>query len=437
MHQDPSAEQARGVDISGRQLFLNRTPEGSRLLVLGTDDKHAQVHFDTMWIWGERVNIDQVANTADVKGPGKMRLLSSTDLEGKKLDKPSDMLVRWRHSMLFEGAEKTIKYEGNVQATQVASSVQCAAMKVILDRTVWLNPDLRPAGPEGKDSPKIDQVFCYRDPTEPDAPKPAAARPVTIIEDTVDAKEVRLKYQQLEGTHVEVFNNPDKNEYRIVAKSSGGEPLNLRIWQPGSKDALAEKPAPKKEDPKPKARKPGELADDEEMKLTLVRCSNGRMTAFNQRRRVVFLVDDRGGEIVVVHAGSANPFAKISLGEGNLPPGAVYLKCEQSLDIWSRATGRTVKDAEGKDVPETFIEMEAKTKVRVRTDEFYGDADKVGYVEEKGTITFEGRSESPVNLWRFKGAGVKPEPLSGVKIVYEMKTKGFTVTGASGVGGGR
>ena len=88
------------------------------------------VRFDKLTMFGFDIVIDQTRNTSAIKGEGSMEIIAATDMEGKKLEKPTTMTIYWKHKMDFYGTDKLIYYHGAVQAYQEASRLKCEWMQV-------------------------------------------------------------------------------------------------------------------------------------------------------------------------------------------------------------------------------------------------------------------------------------------------------------------
>lgn len=366
-----------------------------------------------------------------------MELLSATDMEGKKLEKPTQMTVHWKHKMDFLGADRLIYYHGGVQAFQEGSRLRCEWMQVLLDRPVYLDRERQKAAPkppprpgakpgEETDNPKVDTVMCFHLPKDDDVPRPKVIQPVTAVEETREGGKL-VKVQVIRAPELVVVNTPLENKktrHEMDAPAHDIMPGEVRIWQAGQKDDKAAEsgsPAPgaPKTDPARKdapPRKKGELGPDEEMKLTVVQYA-GRMKAEDLRRRAVFWKNVR-----VVHLPADKPTIPVDLREGEVPKGAVYLEARDTLEVFTRV--QRERDADGKEVDVSYQEMIATGNVRVRKQgEFFGDADRVAYSELKGTVTFYGTTRNPAVLNKFKGQGIKPETHAGRTIIYHLKTK--------------
>lgn len=450
-HQDAATKDKQGTDVAGQTVDIQAYPEGDRMVVLGvpgsTPKEHrwGVVRSDSLTVFGFDIVIDQRTDTSVVKGEGSMELLSATDMEGKKLEKPTQMTVYWKHKMDFLGADRLIYYHGGVQAYQEGSRLKCEWMQVLLDRPVYLDRDRQKAAPkppprpgtkpgEESDNPKVDTVMCFHLPKDDDVPRPKVIQPVTAIEETRENGKL-VKVQVIRAPELVVVNTPLENKktrHDMDAPAHDLMPGEVRIWQPGQKDdaaADAGSPAPgaPKKDPAKKdapPKKKGELGPDEEMKLTVVQYA-GRMKAEDLRKRAVFWKNVR-----VVHLPADKPTLPVDLREGEIPKGAVYLEARDTLEVFSRV--QRERDADGKEVDVSYQEMDARGNVRVRKQgEFFGDADRVAYSELKGTVTFYGTDRNPAVLNKVKGQGIPTERHAGRTIIYHLKTKQVETSGAT------
>jgi hypothetical protein len=440
-HQAAADKDKQGNDIIGKTVDIQNYTEGYKMIVTGDPtNKEKQdygvVRSDKLTVFGYHIMIDQRNDTGQVKGSGQMEILSTTDADGKKLEKPSKMYILWTHRMDFYGADKLIFYHGDVQAFQDASRCHCEWMQVLLDRPVYLDPERRdnakPKKPEPKpgdpkdkkdneddDNAKIDTIMCFHLPKDEDVPKPKVVRPVTMVEETRENGKV-IKWQSAQGDDIVIVNTPlkdKKSRHEMTVTASATMPGVVRIWQPGSKDAdpgAEKKKEPPKKDAPPK--KKGELGPDEEMKLTIVQFGE-KMWAEDFRKRAKFWTNIR-----VVHLPADRPNLPVDLREGDIPKGAIYMEARDTLEVFS--TMQREKNAEGKEVDVEYQEMIAIGNVRVRKQgEFFGDADKVTYSEQKGTLIFYGSEKNPAVLHRLRGQGVADQPVKGKTLIYYLKEK--------------
>ena len=436
IHQDPTPENDQGVDIAGKSVDMKTYVEGNYLVV--TADPAADpgfVKFDKLTMWGHDIVIDQRNNTSQIKGVGSMQILSATDFEGKKLEKPTIMNIHWKHRMDFYGADKLIYFHGAVQGDQEQSFVKCEWMQVVLDRPLLLAQSTKPKAktkPGAKkedDSPKIDVVLMFNAPKDDDVPRPKAFQPVTVIEQVVENNKL-ISYSSVQASDVMMVNTPtaeNKTGHSMTATSPGTTPGEARMFKPGPKDESPGTPEPKASATKKNApRKKGEIGPDEEMKLTVVQFG-GKMVANDLRKRAVFF-----NNVKVVHLPADRPTLPVDLRESEVPKGAVYLACKDQLEVFT--TVQKEKDKDGQWFDATYQEMKAKGDVRVRKQgEFFGDADMVTYSELKGVLIFYGSKNNPAVITQQRGQGIKDKPLEGEKIYYYTKTKTFEVAGGTGI----
>lgn len=428
VHQDGTKENPQGTDVGGTILDLKTYADGNYLHVQGdpiTKPNPGYVSREKLKMFGPDIIIDQRTNTSNIKGEGSMEILSASNLDGKKLDKPTVMTVYWKHKMEFFGTDKLIYYHGAVQAYQEASRVRCEWMQIVLDRPVYLNQAMKPKTdvktPGDSESAKVDTVLCFHAPKDDDVPRPKVLQPVTIIEETKENNRT-VKFQQIQAPEVVSVTTPGQGEpkkdtHTLTATSAETMPGVVRLWQAGAKDTFltTKDPGPPKKGPAPKK---GDLAADEEMKLTVVQFSE-KMLANDLRKRAKFF-----GNIRVVHLPADRHTLPVDLREGDVPKGAIFLMCRRSLEVSTK--NQIEKDAQGREIEVGYQEMEAEGNVRVRKQgEFFGDADKVTYSELKGVLTFYGSKMNPAVVHQQRGQGVKDKVIESEKIYYYTKTKTF------------
>jgi hypothetical protein len=149
------------------------------------------------------------------------------------------------------------------------------------------------------------------------------------------------------------------------------------------------------------------------------------MIANDLRKRAKFF-----NNIRVVHLAADSATTPVDLREGEIPKGAVYMECRDTLDVFS-TTQKERDPKTGKDIEVAYQEMIGVGSVRVRKQgEFFGDADRVTYSELKGTLTFHGSDTNPATVYQQQGQGVRVKPLIARTVIYNVKTKTFQTEGA-------
>lgn len=390
VHQEGSTSGDDGVDITGETLQMTHFVEGNVLVVTGdvanahTGDP-ASVRMDKTTIIGPEVTINQKENTANVRGGGTMRMPAKSDFNGKNLQKPVDMIVKWRDNMTFDG--RNADFYGHVTATQENSRLTCNDMHVVLDRAVSFKENEK-----GKAPAKVDQVVCDKH---------------VWVEEDVKRNGVRESYKRLEVPSLAM----DNNDGRFTAPGPG----RVTILQRGEDGPLAMGPTPEKAPAKPAAKpsakltsKPGgkKGAAEEPMKLTRV-VFRDRLYANNQTRTATFY-----GGIEMINLPSENP--DVTVDRDHPPEGFMYLTCDQQLKVFSNSNKHQL--------------MEARYRVYIESrGHFFAYSNELKYDEEKEQIILIGSPGNPASLYRVLRKGAEPERIVGMKIYYWRKTNDVKV----------
>jgi len=335
VHRDPlEPSKPRGVDILGRLLIIKGSDDGSVMTVFGSPNKPGEVHQEEMSLLGPQIVLDQIHNTASVKGRGALTMPTNSDLAGGELKQPEVVVIHWRDEMLFRGALRSAEFAGKVYARQGDSWVLCNTMDVKFDRPVYFNQaQKRGAANEKNEKAKIDTVYCHGAPA--DSADAQADLEVKYSQSEYDKDGKLVKAQQL--TAVEM-----KMEAR-ARDAAGGEPHQrveafgpgvYRLWQMGERD-FAPGPAADPVGPRVPQPKPAQpRAAEQEMKLTVVRFA-GRMTAIDKGK--VFQQARFEDNIDVINVPA--PDRAVQIDRHKLPPRSVLLTCSKELVVSSHKIG--------------------------------------------------------------------------------------------------
>jgi hypothetical protein len=305
VHQEPlEPAKPRGVDIIGRLLLIDGSSDGSVMTVFGWPNKLGEVHQEEMSLIGPKVVLDQVRNAAAVEGRGSLTMPTNSDLSGGELARPEVVVVHWRDSMAFNGAQKSAVFVGKAQAIQGESSVQCHTLNVVFDRPMYFNPaQKREAAAKGAgEKAKIDKVLCY--PAPADAADHRSELTVVYNQVDYDKDGKLLKVQQLRVQDLRMeaqAQDPDGRggKYqRVVAEGPG----TLRIWQAGEANPAGPPGGAKGPKPPAPGGKPAEKG--EEMKLTVIKFT-GRMTGEDKGK--VYQIAKFGGDVQAISVPADSP----------------------------------------------------------------------------------------------------------------------------------
>jgi hypothetical protein len=418
----------RGIDIRGRKLKVDGSPDGNILTVYGWSNRPAEVHQEDISLVGPVVELDELHNKASVVGRGALTMPTNSDLSGGELKQPEIVVIHWRDKMDFRGALRSAEFEGKVSAQQGQSWVLCHTMHVTFDRPVYFNQVQRKAAPPKaidpknpnaaqNDKPKIDTVSCF----------PAAA------DSADDKRELFVHYQQLEfdpagkmikSQRMEVL------ELRILAQTqdpSGGEkypsisalgPGKVYIWQPGDKDLdtpLGETNQPKQPmqpmQPMQQGPKPAP-AREEEMKLTIVNFQD-RMTAFDKGKVLQQATFTKDVKVISVPADSPN----MVVDGGMLPPRAMQLTCKDTLIVGTYKKGNAAP----------VQSMDATGNAYLRTETYEGWAEKISLNDQLVVLTADKFGQA-----RVKNRLNRGNDQIGRQITYDRSNGSFSVTGSYG-----
>jgi hypothetical protein len=387
VQQEPATPEDKGVDIRGDHLQLNHFAEGNILVVTGSPRELGRVQLDKLTIQGKIVNIDQRANRSWVNDIGVMQILSASDFEGNKLSQPTQLTIHWNKEMTFDG--KTAIFSGGVTAEQNNSRLACQEMQAVLDRPVSFKEGEKNGPPA-----KVERLVCAHQNND-----------LVIVEDTKFEGSKVVGYQKLLAQEVYVDNKEGKMQ------ATGPGILNLLQLGTAEDDPLAgstnKKTSQSKNAPRGK----------EELQLTRV-IYVGRLHTDNKQRIATFYDD-----VEVYHGPSDDP--DIPLDKAHLPPGFMYMRCKM-LKVWSEALPNGQKNQR----------MLATGQVRIRSVDYWGDAQAIKYDEGTDWIILDG-GESYAHLYHVLAPGAEPEKLEGRKIQYNRKDKTNRIEGGQKIEGSR
>ncbi len=363
--QKPGRPEDQAVEIRGEQLDLHSYPMGHVLQVTG---RPAFVQLDKLFITGPVVNINQPENNAWVTGMGSLKMPSNSNFEGKKLERPADLIVHWKERMAFDG--RIAEFHGGVQASQDSGRLSCQMLQVVLDRPVSLKEQ------EGKrePSPAMHRLLC--------------TGRVRFEDGIFDGNQWRI-FRRVEGDELS-FNNPEG----ILGVSGPGA---VYLLQPGSKEGGLLESSPPAPEVRPKT------AEEQEMKLTRI-LFEGTMIANKNTSIVTF--NDR---VEVFHLPADDP--DVMIDPDRLPPRALWLRCKKLKVLAHRL-----------DSNRSAHEFLATDQVRLELEEFEALADSVKYDESKELLVLEGNGPNKVTILRKRQRGADPEPYRGRRFYYNRKT---------------
>jgi hypothetical protein len=399
------------------------------MTVFGWPNRPGEVHQEDTSLLGPEVKLDQVHNSAFVKGRGALTMPTNSDLSGSELSQPEVVVIHWRDQMDFRGASRFAKFEGKVSARQGESWVLCNTMDVTFDRPVYFNqsqkksnpPKKDPKGPKKKnpngakggkddddDKPKIDTVKCY--PAAGDAADDKTELYVTYNQVEFDPTGKMIKSQRLVAQELRMFarvQDPGGGEMYQRVEADG--PGVLRIWQMGDRDSgpnpngngNKQPPPAQPKGPMPPGARPAN-EDDQEMKLTVVNF-RGRMVAIDKNK--LFQKATFKDNIYVVNVPADSPTLEIP--RYRLPPRAQVLTCSNELIVWTHK----------KPNAPAAQRMDALGNAYMRTDEYDGWGEVISH--DGQVVRLTGSEVLPARVMnRYNRANEQ----AGKRIIYNRAT---------------
>lgn len=151
--QQPSDGEAESLRLIGDRLHLrNASREGEQVLhVFGQPAMIRARGFD---IEGNDIFLDRPNNRTWIEGAGELRLPVKNDpFDGRQLDSPTLLTVWWKEKMLFDG--QTATFLDDVKAALKNSRLQCEEMEVVLTERFSFRDDAGPAP-----TAEVQRVIC-------------------------------------------------------------------------------------------------------------------------------------------------------------------------------------------------------------------------------------------------------------------------------------
>ncbi len=147
------------LHMTGERLHvLNRSKDDQVMTLWGSP---AHVRDRGMHIEGREIFLDRAANQSRVNGSGLLQLPVKRSLDGKELQEPKPLDVWWTESMTFDGLNA--KFFGNVRAVLnnegMRSNMRCEEMDVLLSERISFAEN-RGSEELDQSNSEIARVYC-------------------------------------------------------------------------------------------------------------------------------------------------------------------------------------------------------------------------------------------------------------------------------------
>jgi hypothetical protein len=150
--QQPREGDEEPLHLSGEKLHMrNASRDGQQVLhIFGQPAIIRARGFD---IEGNEVFLDRPNNRTWIEGAGALRLPVKNDFDGRKLARPALLTVWWKEKMLFDG--QTAVFLDDVKAALSDSRLQCEEMEVVLTERLSFRQDASPPA-----QAEVKRVIC-------------------------------------------------------------------------------------------------------------------------------------------------------------------------------------------------------------------------------------------------------------------------------------
>ncbi len=150
--QQPRQGNEEPLHLTGEKLHMRDASRNGQQ-VLHIFGQPAVIRARGFDIEGPEVFLDRLNNRTWIEGAGALRMPVKNDFEGQKLTSPALLTVWWKEKMLFDG--QTATFLNGVKAALSDSRLQCEEMEVVLTKRMSFQDDSGPAS-----QAEVRRVIC-------------------------------------------------------------------------------------------------------------------------------------------------------------------------------------------------------------------------------------------------------------------------------------
>ena len=296
---------------------------------------------------GDEVCLDRFNNRAWVDGAGQLNLPVKNDpFDGRTLDSPTMLTVKWKEKMLFDG--QTATFLTDVKADLKNSRLACEEMEVVLTEQISFRDDVGPAA-----AAEVQRVICK------DGVK-------------VDHKQY-VNDDQTEIRHGEFATlTLDQTSGRMEGVGPGA----INLWRPGQGKRAALGPRA--------VAQPNRPLESDLSNWDFTRVTFQGTTVGNLRDRQTKFQD----RVHITYGPVARPLDTID--PDHLPKDGGDLECDSLQIIQVKPTG----------TQKPHIELEAKGNAKLEGRTFNARADEITFDESKQLYTLRATGNRQATIWR-------------------------------------
>jgi len=105
-----------------------------REAILFGRDRNAEIVQGDRRLAGMEIRLDQDAQSAEVVGPGEMRLFTDQDMDGNPLSAPREVDITWQERMEYSGKTNDANFIGDVELTSQQEYMSCRQLRVLFKK---------------------------------------------------------------------------------------------------------------------------------------------------------------------------------------------------------------------------------------------------------------------------------------------------------------
>ncbi|TXT36798.1 MAG: hypothetical protein FD138_872 [Planctomycetota bacterium] len=350
--------------LLGTRLHLqNASRDGEQILhVFGRPAMIRARGFD---LEGDEIFLDRFNNRTWIDGAGELNLPVKNDpFDGRELDSPTLLTVKWTEKMLFDG--QTATFLDNVEAVLKNSRLTCQEMEVVLTERFSFRDDAGPAP-----TAEVQRVICK------------------------DGVQIDQK-QYINGDQSEIRHGEFATLTldQISGRMEGVGPGKIDLWRPGRGKRAALAPRAVAQANRPLE---SEVATWEFTSVTF----QGKTIGNLHSRQTKF--QDR---VHITYGPVAHPLDTID--PDHLPKDGGDMECD-SLQILQVTPTGTQKP---------HVELEAKGNAKLEGRAFNARADQITFDESKELYTLRAIGNRQVTIWRQATRDGEPNELNAKSLWF-------------------
>ena len=143
------------LELSGDRVEMQGSTAGGRQEITLTG-RPAHIEAVSMALEGGHIFVNRAENNVHVEGPGTMSLPVDRDFEGRPIERPLPLTVRWQRQMDFDG--RTARFRQQVETRLDQRILRTDAMDVTFSQVIDM---ANPPEDAADQRPEVENIACY------------------------------------------------------------------------------------------------------------------------------------------------------------------------------------------------------------------------------------------------------------------------------------